>query len=79
MLSVGPAAMFPDLLVRFWLCCPFIPGAIGIFDSVHAIMLMDFISPVLMSDGQVAFGDSLHMLSYARSFIKEGFEGNDLA
>ena len=34
----------------------------------HAIMLMDFLSPVLMSDRQVAYGDSLHMFSYARSF-----------
>ena len=59
---------FTDILVSFWLCCPFIPGAIGIFDSVPSHILMDFLSPVLMSDRQVAFGDILHMLSYARSF-----------
>ena len=63
-----PTCHFPDLLVRFWLCCPFIPGAIGIFFPFHDIMLIDFLSPVLMSDRNVDFGDSLRMLSYSRSF-----------
>ena len=34
MLSVGPPAIYPDLSVRFGLCFPSIPGALGVLDFV---------------------------------------------